>query len=285
MVVTEVGVKRGGCGDGHVVVGVVCPLPGKVAGQRPVGSAVPQECAQVSAQLCWQGGEGLVQPPQYGTECIGVTRIAGGERGQRYLRPGEHGPGAVAGCLGRSHGRDDLGLGYRFVLVAWMRWLAGHIAVYALATIVAGVTFVGGAYVYSLTITRPLPLTPVFEPSTDPHPAKEDLPTQPRPSEGAMALFKSAPSPFEGIQIPNWHLTWDAPSDQFRNFRHDQGMLSNGWWDPPTAKGNSTIELSYSRKYGPQYDYDVKSNSGEAIPFPLLGLKSNSLGAASTTIR
>ena len=49
VVVTEVGVERGGRGDGDLVVGIVCPLPGKVAGQRAVGSAVSQERAQVSA--------------------------------------------------------------------------------------------------------------------------------------------------------------------------------------------------------------------------------------------
>ena len=32
VVMTEVGVECGGCGNGHLVVGVVCPLPGKVAG-------------------------------------------------------------------------------------------------------------------------------------------------------------------------------------------------------------------------------------------------------------
>ena len=58
--------ERRRCGDGHLVVRVVCPLPGKVAGQRAVGSAVSQERAQVSAQLCWQGREGLVQSAQHG---------------------------------------------------------------------------------------------------------------------------------------------------------------------------------------------------------------------------
>jgi hypothetical protein len=65
VVVTEVGVERSGRGDGHLVVGIVCPLPGKVAGQRAVGSAVSQERAQVSAQLCWQGREDCMESAQH----------------------------------------------------------------------------------------------------------------------------------------------------------------------------------------------------------------------------